>query len=144
MTKTPATIPPGLTRTVSFTVNDGENNANIQTRNVNVTPVNDAPVVSAIEPGTLLYTENDLPTAITSTITISEFDDTNIESATIQVTGNYAAGEDILGFTNTGTISGSWNAGSGTLTLTGSDTLANYETALASVTYQNASEIRPR
>ena len=41
---------------------------------------------------------------------------------------------------NTANITGSWNAGTGTLTLTGSDTLANYQAALRSVTYQNTSE----
>ena len=46
----------------------------------------------------------------------------------------------MLAFADTGTITGSWDAVTGTLTLTGTDTLANYETALRSVTYQNASD----
>lgn len=40
-------------------------------------------------------------------------------------------------------ISGSWNSGTGVLTLTGSATKANYETALESVTYQNTNTANP-
>ena len=39
-------------------------------------------------------------------------------SATVQITGNYVNGQDILGFTNQNGISGSFNAATGTLTLT--------------------------
>ncbi len=132
--------PSAATRTVSFTVNDGDLDSNIQTRDISVTPINDAPVASAIESTPLVYTENDLPTAITSSITIDDLDDTLIESAVIQITSNYVNGQDVLAFTNTGTITGVWNTFSGTLTLVGSDTLANYEAALQSVTYENTSD----
>ena len=43
-------------------------------------------------------------------------------------------------FSDTGTITGVWNSTLGTLTLTGGDTLANYEAALRSITYQNTSD----
>ena len=46
----------------------------------------------------------------------------------------------MLGFTNTTSITGAWNSSSGTLTLSGADTLANYRAALRSVIYQNLSE----
>ncbi len=132
--------PSGLTRTVSFTVNDGDIDSNTQTRNIDVTPVNDAPVESSIEGTDLAFSENDAPTTITSAITITDVDDTNLESATIQITGNYLMGQDILAFTDLGPISGSWDAVTGTMTLTGTDTLANYELALRSVAYENTSE----
>ena len=47
---------------------------------------------------------------VTSTLAISDVDDTNIESAVVQITGNYANGEDVLAFTNQLGITGSWNA----------------------------------
>ncbi len=47
----------------------------------------------------------------------------------------YSNGEDVLGFTNQNNISGSFNASNGTLTLTGTASVANYQTALDSVTY---------
>ena len=43
----------------------------------------------------------------------------------------------MLGFTNQNGITGSYNAATGVLTLTGSATLANYQAALRSVTYSN-------
>ena len=128
------------TRTVSFTVDDGDDPSNTLTRDINVTATNDASVLAAIEGLPLAYTENNLPTAITAAISIADVDDTNIESATIQITGNYASGQDVLAFTDTPSITGIWNTGSGTMTLSGSDTLANYEAALRAVTYQNTSD----
>ena len=83
---------------------------------------------------------NDAATAITATITASDVDNTNLAGATIQITGNYQNGQDVLSFTNTGSITGRWNATNGTLTLSGSDTVANYQAALRAVKYQNTSD----
>ncbi|WP_440683943.1 hypothetical protein, partial [Cysteiniphilum halobium] len=130
--------PSPLARTVSFVVNDGDVNSTAATSTINVTAVNDAPVISA--GSTLNYTENDSATAIDTTIVISDVDDTNIESASISITNNYVNGEDILAFVDTANISGSFNATTGVLSLSGSDTLANYQAALRSVTYQNTSD----
>ena len=132
-------VPSTATRTVSFTVNDGDVNSNTLTRDITVAAVNDAPVESAIEGAALSYTENDGAVAITSALAVNDVDDKNIESAVVQITGNYANGEDVLAFTNQLGITGSWNAVTGEMTLTGSTTLANYETALRSITYENTS-----
>ena len=107
---------------------------------VNITPVNDPSVLAAIEGTALAYTENQAATAITATITASDVDNTNLASATIQITGNYENGQDVLSFTNTASITGTWTAATGTLTLTGSDTVANYQAALRAVKYQNTSD----
>ena len=48
------------------------------------------------------------------------------------------AAEDSLGFSNTPTITGVY--ANGTLTLSGTDTVANYQTALQNVTYTNSSQ----
>jgi VCBS repeat-containing protein/parallel beta-helix repeat protein len=105
-----------------------------------VNPVNDAPVLAAIEGTALAYTENAVATAITGTLTVSDVDNANLASATVQITANYVNGEDVLSFTNTASITGSWNAATGTLTLSGSDTTANYQAALRSVKYSNSSD----
>src|SRR5262249_58456253 len=60
--------------------------------------------------------------------------------ASVQMTGNYGNGEDVLAFANTGSISGNFNSGTGTLTLSGADTADNYQAALRSVTYRNTSD----
>ncbi len=105
-----------------------------------VTAVNDAPVLAGIETTPLVYTENATATIITNSITVTDVDDTNIESAVISISGNYQSGQDILSFTNANGITGTWNAVSGTLNLAGSSTLANYQLALRSVRYFNNSE----
>src|SRR5438309_1497427 len=58
----------------------------------------------------------------------------------LQITGNYVRGQDVLGFTNQNGITGSFSAATGTLTLTGSSSVANYQIALRSVTYVNTSD----
>ncbi len=71
---------------------------------------------------------------------ITDLDDTNIESAVVAITGNYANGQDVLAFANQSGITGSWNATTGELTLSGSATLAQYQAALRSITYTNTSD----
>jgi hypothetical protein len=132
--------PSTLTRIVTFNVNDGAADSNLLTRNITVTAVNDAPVLAAIEGTALAYTENDAATAITSTTTASDPDNANLAGATIQITGNYQNGQDVLSFAPTGSITGTWTAATGTMVLSGSDTLANYQAALRAVKYQNTSE----
>ena len=132
--------PSTLTRTISFVASDGTANSIAATRDISITPVNDASVLAAVEGTSLAYSENAAATAITATITASDLDNTNLAGATIQITGNYQNGQDVLSFTNTGSITGSWNATNGTLTLSGSDTVANYQAALRDVKYQNTSD----
>jgi hypothetical protein len=130
--------PSGAARTVTIVANDGALDSIAATDTINVTPVNDAPVVTAGH--TLNYTENQAATAIDPAIAVSDVDSANLASATVQITGNYVNGEDVLAFSNTATITGSFDAGTGKLTLTGSDTVAHYQAALASVTYVNTSD----
>ena len=66
-----------------------------------------------------------------------------MESATISITSGFGSGEDVLSFVNAGSITGSYNAVSGVLTLTGSASKANYETALESIKYHNTNTDNP-
>ena len=59
---------------------------------------------------------------------------------TVTISEGFLSAEDVLAFSNTSAITGSWNNSTGVLTLSGSDTLANYEAALESVTYNDTSE----
>ncbi len=63
-----------------------------------------------------------------------------VTGATVAITTNFASGEDVLGFANTSTITGSYNAATGVLTLSGTDTIANYQAAMRSVTYADSSD----
>jgi hypothetical protein len=108
------------------------------TLTINVTPVNDAPVVTTTA-GSLAYTENQSATAIDPGVTVSDVDSANLAGATVAVTAGFAAGQDVLGFADQNGITGSYNAATGLLTLTGSASVASYQTALRSVTYFNSS-----
>ncbi|MBR1164840.1 cadherin domain-containing protein [Bradyrhizobium elkanii] len=130
--------PSGLARTVTITTNDGTLDSSPVTDTINVTPVNDPPVVTAGH--TLNYTENQAATAFDPTIIVSDVDNATLTGATVQITGNYANGQDVLAFTSQNGITGSFNAGTGMLTLTGTASVADYQAALASVTYQNTSD----
>ena len=121
--------PSALTRTVKFRANDGTLNSGPVSRTITVTPVDDPPVLGGIKSAPLAYTEKNPPMAITAGLTVSDVDNTTLVGATVTITGNYQNGQDVLGFVNTGSITGSWNATSGTLTLTGTDTLADYQAA---------------
>jgi len=97
------------------------------------------PVLAGVEGTALVYAANNLPLAVTATITATDATDAMLNHATIRITANYQNGQDILGFTNTATITGAWNGTTGTLTLSGNDTLAHYQAALRAVTYRNTS-----
>ncbi len=127
------------TRTIEFEIYDWDDVSNTQSRNINVIDVAATPILADIEAGALAYNEGDGAVAITSAITLSDFDDTDMESATISISANYTLGEDFLDFTDTGNITGSFASGTGILTLSGTDTEANYQAALRAVTYENTS-----
>lgn len=92
---------------------------------------------------TLTYLEGEGNRVIDSSLTLTDVDDTNIESATISISSGFQSSEDVLAFTDRNGITGSWNSSSGTLTLTGSATKATYEQALESVTYNNTNNDNP-
>ncbi|WP_395706332.1 beta strand repeat-containing protein [Casimicrobium huifangae] len=133
--------PSALTRTVSWTVDDGGATANLSntaTSSINVTPVNDAPVVVA--GNTVTYTENSPAIALSPGLTANDVDSANLTATTVQITGNYFNGQDVLSFVNAGGITGVFSVATGTMTLTGSASVATWQTALRSVAYVNTSE----
>lgn len=106
------------------------------TIHVTIAPLNDVPVL--IVTGAAVHTEAGAPTNLAPTAAIADIDDTVVESATIRITGNYAA-EDVLSFADTAAITGSVSGD--TLTLSGSDSLANYVAALQAVQYTNTFDV---
>ncbi|MBF0179963.1 MAG: hypothetical protein HQM03_08065, partial [Magnetococcales bacterium] len=143
------TDPSTITRTVTFSVTDGNSNGEgtgalttTATRDILVNAVNDAPgVITSNTP--LLVVEGDPATPVDPELSLSDVDDDNIAGASIQITGRYLASEDVLSFTDQGGITGSWNAATGTLTLTGTASKATYEAALRSVNYTNTNNAAP-
>ena len=107
---------------------------------VTVTTANAAPVVSDAA-GTLAYTEGQAAQVIDSDLRVTDVDDANLESATVTISGGFVSSEDVLAFSNQNGITGSYDSTRGVLTLTGSSTVAQYETALESVTYRTPTGI---
>src|SRR6187399_2454621 len=130
--------PSPAARTVTWIGNDGTAASTAVTSRINISAVNGAPVLTA--GGTLSYTENAAATAVHTTITVSDVDSANLSSATAQITTNCVNAQDVLSFTTQNGITGVYTAASCLMTLTGTTTLANYQTALRSVTYANTSE----
>ncbi|HRN96211.1 MAG TPA: PA14 domain-containing protein [Candidatus Levybacteria bacterium] len=73
---------------------------------------------------------------IDDALTIEDVDSTSMSSATVEISSNYQSSEDSLQFTNQNGITGSYS--SGTLTLSGTASVADYQTALRSVRYYNS------
>ena len=87
------------------------------------------------------FTEGGAAVSITdSDVSVSDVDDTNIESATITLTN--AQTDDVLaaGSLPAGITASSYNSGTGVISLSGSATLADYETAIEAITFNNTSE----
>ena len=107
---------------------------------INITPVNDAPVLSGIETSPLVYTENDEPTPITGTLIVNDVDNETMDGATVQIFDNYELNSDNLGFVNQNGITGVFDSNTGTLSLSGTAPAETYQTALQTVTYYNTSQ----
>ncbi len=141
-------------RTVSWVVNDGTDSSTAATSTIKVTPINDKPTLLTNSgakdegPSELNYTENDGAVVIDSTLSLTDVDDTHIESATVTISaGSYQAGEDWLALAARDTPDGVtvvFNEEAGTLTITAdvaeSITKAQFEALLEKVTYENSSE----
>lgn len=131
--------PAGGARTLSFRASDATGASPAATRTVNVVTVNDAPTL-ANAGGTRSSTENDAPLAIDGGFAITDPDSPTMSGATVAISTGLVAAEDRLRFTNQSGITGSYDTATGTLTLTGSASRTDYETALGSVAYENLSE----
>ena len=69
-------------------------------------------------------------------LAVADPDNGMITGATVRISFNYEQGNDVLSFVNTAKITGTFDILTGILTLTGTDTVTNYRTALQSVKYQ--------
>ncbi len=131
-------------RIASISVSDGLSTSNILTRNTIVTAVDQSPTLTSIETSPLAYKANDpafLPLPISNTLLVGDPDSNNLSKATVQITSGYendANGTDLLSFTNQLGITGSFDATTGTLTLSGTSSVSNYRTALRTVTFSTS------
>jgi hypothetical protein len=121
-------------RTIDWTVDDGVANSTVATSTLDV--VHEPPVLNAS--GTVNYSEIGAPVALDATASVSDPDSGDLlQSATVDISTGFLAG-DVLSASTIGvpSITATYN-GNGLLTLTGSDTLADYQAVLRSVTYSS-------
>jgi gliding motility-associated-like protein len=78
------------------------------------------------------------PVAIDNGITVIDAGSATLASAAVSITSGFQPG-DLLNFINQNGITGSFNAATGVLTLTGSTTLASYQAALESISFSTTS-----
>lgn len=97
---------------------------------------NDEPVVTMTAEA-LAFVEGDGPTVVDAGLTITDADTANLTSATVAITANYDDEEDVLDFTDGDDITGSWDAAEGVLTLSGEASVADYQAALRTVTFDS-------
>jgi hypothetical protein len=129
---------PSTSKTVKFTVDDGAL-TDSDTKDVAVTPVNDPPVLNPTD-AALAYTEGDGGVPLDSGITVTDPDSDTLSEATVTISSNYVQGEDVMAFTDQNGITGSFDQTQDTLTLSGTASVADYQAALQSITYENTSD----
>ena len=147
------------TKYIQFTVNDAGWDSAPAFKQVCITADNDPPIGENSEAG-LLYIENDGPVPVDGGFVVGDPDSTHLSRATIEfvphvsqpvdangnpvgppiVTHTFTPAEDELAFRDQNGIIGSYDDASGVLKLSGTASLADYEAAIRSVTYENTSE----
>ena len=139
----------------TYTATDGAAVSNVATVAITVNPVNDAPVIdldaddsegTAGSDFAVTFTENDPATLLEDAVdaVISDDDHATLQSLTVTLTNLVDAGAETLDATLGATpITKNYDTttpGVGVLTLTGPATIAEFESVLRTVTYQNTSD----
>ena len=87
------------------------------------------------------YDEDDgAVTFLPATLTVADHDDAAISGATVRIATGFESAHDSLQFTDQNGITGSYDAGTATLTLSGDATAVQYAAALQSVRFLNDSQ----
>ena len=131
------------TRLVTWVLNDGSGSNNLSTTattTVSITAVNDPPTLSSVA-ASAHFTQGGAAVALSGAVSVTDPDNLDLASATVSVTGGTFAGDgDVLAANTAGTsITASYNSSTETLMLTGSDTLADYQDVLDTVTFSDTS-----
>lgn len=131
------------TKTLYYTYVDA--NTCTATASQNISVIDNAPVVTINQSPVPTYYMLTSPVVLFPDLTITDSDGGNVDVAYVYMGTNHntAADSDNLYFTNTANITGSYNASSGWLTLTGPATVEQFQAALRSVTYANTGSAFP-
>jgi hypothetical protein len=132
----PSTAP----RTIAFSVIDTNNiSSNItpaSQQTINIVAVNN-PAKVTTSGGSDSYTSGAAAILVDGALAVTDPDSATLTGATVSISGGFTAG-DTLAFTNQLGISGSYNAASGVLTLTGTAPPLDYQVALRAITFSTS------
>jgi len=128
------------TRTLSIIVTDDNAPTPATSLSVTraVTVIDRSPVLSGV-PTAVLSCSGTIPVVIAPAATVTDPYSGTLTQATVQMTGNYQNGWDLLSARPAAGITSTFDANTGTLTLSGTATLDVYSTVLQTVTYQTSS-----
>ena len=125
-------------RTISWQVKDssttnGSSNVGQQTLSISAQP----PSITGTTGVTATYFASGAAVALDGSVGVTDLASTTLSGATVSITGNFLLG-DTLAVDTTGTnITALYNKVHGMLILSGSDTLAHYQTVLDRITYSS-------
>ncbi len=130
--------------TTSNSMPFGINSPTVVMAVLHTTGTNDAPTLA--DSGTSAYygSSNGTPVALAPSLTVVDPDSTMLSGATVHIAGNFQAGTalapvDVLAVTNLpSAITAVYDYETGTLTLTGSASVADYQTALRAVVFSSS------
>ena len=125
---------------VTITDPSGATVTNTMSLNVNTTPTTPTFSLNNVPTLPLPYGGTGT-TLIAPAISITDPSSSTLTQATIQITGNYVAGRDVLNATPFTGITVNFDAASGTLTLSGTSSLYFYQRALQTATFQDNSTL---
>ncbi len=124
---------------ISVRVSDGRQTVE-QEFNVTVTPVNDSPSVRLEGQPATAFVEDEAPVAVASAIVVEDVDGGELEGARVAIVDGFVAAQDRLIFGQGGAgISARYDRDTGAMELSGRASIADYQTALRSVLYDNRS-----
>jgi parallel beta-helix repeat protein/predicted outer membrane repeat protein len=126
--------PSTVARTAVFEVNDGGGFVNVGDIGITVNAINDNPVLNNV-PAVTDYRRGDPAVVLAAAAGVLDLDTPTFDTATVTITDVQVG--DLLAADTTGTaITAVYNPGTGTLTLTGPDTLGNFQQVLRSITFE--------
>lgn len=136
------------TDTFTYVANDGTGDSGIATVTITVTGSNDGPTLDLDADGSsgqggadfaATWTEDGGPVGVADVdASLFDPDDLNLSSLTVTITNQLDGAAEILSANTAGTsINASYDSGTGVLSLTGAESVANYQQVLRTVTYDN-------
>jgi len=128
------------TTTFDYTISDGNGGTATATVTVTVTPVNDAPVVTTTI-GATIFTQSPGSVTVDNGLTVADVDNTTLSSATVRISGGFVSSQDLLSATLGNGVSSIYTFATGTLELSGTATVAQYQAILRSVAYRNSAAV---